>query len=321
MLWPPLHLAVDFFLVLSGFVLTHVREDLRGDPVNALDVRLRFAGNRLARLVPLLIYARMVAMLSGRLCGWSGSNSPDWTAQWELILSLLFPFLVTKAIPSWLLLLASLAAQLAIFDSIQYLDTGVMIGSNYFNGMRCGSRFLLGIFTYCLFDWMRGLGETPIGVLPATALEASTLGGVAFLFWSKHGLEFKYVNFTSTWLFMLVVLVFAFQRGWLSRALCGLTVLGTISYSTYLNHWMLIQTMKYFGLAQTLPFVRRLIIFWAILLPYSLFTYHVIEAPSRSLLRKLVAARTASPIRDEPQRVCIQPAYMYQKAPGNSWMY
>ncbi|MGH8601336.1 MAG: acyltransferase family protein, partial [Gammaproteobacteria bacterium] len=87
--------------------------------------------------------------------------------------------------------------------------------------------------------------------------------------------------------FTAVVVVYSLQQGPLSRLASKLKWLGSISYSIYLNHLVVLMLVDtYLG---RLGFEHKLLTpaYLAFLLVYSRVTYNYIEVPGKQLLLRL----------------------------------
>jgi len=281
-----LYLSVDFFLVLSGFVLTHSSDFSCQDAQELESRRVRFIGQRVARLMPLYVFAKAAARISGIVLSWSGRNGPDWTVLWDLVMSIVLALGVTPSTPSWSLLLCSALCQLYLFSTYGCLD---VYASTIGAGSRCASSFLLGICAHRLFIWSRGTtspADQALGAVAATILETFLLGGVVFAVLAP----FKHLDFLTPWWFVLVVVCFAHQRGWLSQVLYRMRFLGTISYSIYLNQQVVLVTLVKTGHLNGNSLLEVLAVYWGILCLYSCLTYYVLEEPCRRRLRSWLDA-------------------------------
>ncbi len=79
---------------------------------------------------------------------------------------------------------------------------------------------------------------------------------------------------------LLMVAIFAFERGWVSRVLRRLAYLGDISYSVYLNHLAVLMVFRHLALQYGWPKAQVLGMTLAVVLVYSHFTYRYLEIPA-----------------------------------------
>lgn len=257
-------LAVDFFFVLSGFVISHA---YGGKLVDGAD-RFRFLIRRFGRLYP-LHFATLAAVFLMELGRWGVSQGvghpigrPAFTGDTDLLtlpanLALVhaWGFLreFTWNIPSWsisvewalCLAYAALSLLRRPFLVVLVLAVGgfgvsVWMGTLPafpFEGHSALARgvygFFLGVLVYRLFGFLTARGWALPGWLEwfAPILLALT---VLFKGWQ--------IDAAPTLLFAALVLIFAGQSGPISRLLIRrpFLFLGEISYSIYLVHYVLV---------------------------------------------------------------------------------
>jgi len=305
------YLAVDFFFLLSGFVLylsshgAFARDGLRATP--------DFLRRRLARIYPL--YATMLAAmaafallltLTGRdttaypwrdlplhllmMQNWgliSGLfwNVPGWSISTEFAANLLFPLAVTALPPAragrGLLLLGLLATGAVLAAALRAMGAETLGQDIAHTGLiRCLCEFWAGCLICAL--WLRGAEKPARGpVLLALAL---LLGGLAA--WAGRA-------DSEIWAFPLATGAALYLMAEASRRLpsparplrpllAALRRLGDISYATYLGHYLLFVLFK-------LLFVRdaanipplSMAGYCALLLALSELLYRGVEQPGR----------------------------------------
>ena len=257
------YLFVDFFFVLSGFVIAWNYADRLG---SWPEVR-KFFVLRVGRLYPLHIFVLFLflAMETAKLAmghfnppgpaAFSGDNQPgtvlsnvflvqslhlndglswngpSWSISTELWAYVVFA-LVSAAVGvrSWMLWLVALAAPLFLWHVTR---TGMDITYDW-GLVRCLFGFAVGVWCARVHRQRAGHGSAANARF-ATLLECIALAAVV-----------TFVSFagTSNWsllapfVFALAVLVFAVEGGWLSSALRWplFQWLGMLSYSIYLTH-------------------------------------------------------------------------------------
>lgn len=344
---------VDFFFVLSGFVIACGYLDrLRG----GYSVR-RFLLLRLGRIYPLhivVLAAFFVLELAGALLGTAGLSArapfseprtlPEFAASLALVQVFAgFPGIVWNG-PSWSIA-AELWTYLLVALSIRAAPRGAAVtavalalasaallalaGPAAWNPAtayafaRCVLGFSLGVLAWMLFA---ATGQPRPGVVFATLAEAMvTILCGAMIAWGRAPLA-------APPLFALTVLVFAAQGGLISRLLRlrPFTTLGTLSYSIYLIHTLLIarglDLLMLLGQALDLPLVQtRLgstgtikVLSYApdlmalavlgVVLACAWCSYRWIEAPARAATRQWVATRAARPARPTTEtRIAREP--------------
>ncbi|WP_026782707.1 acyltransferase family protein [Pleomorphomonas koreensis] len=322
-------LAVDFFFVLSGFVMARVyaEELVDGDSVTAFVVR------RIGRLWPLhvsmlalFVAVEFLKLMIERKTGFSSGqpafaaarnpsdilpialflqtarigpdltwNFPSWSISAEVWTYAVFALLAlrTAGHPARRLAMAgaiALAAWLVLaFDS----DYG-MTSTDIFGIVRC----LLGFFTGVLAEELHRRGVFRAladgrAELPSAALGVALVAVVAVL---------PAARYAAPLVFLTLVVAHADDRGLLSRLLATWPVqwLGRLSYSIYLTHLFMVayvvprlsQTMdRLLPGALTLREAVVAAIYIALVLAMSVATWRFIELPGQRLAAKIVAGR------------------------------
>lgn len=303
------YLAVDFFLVLSGFILAH-RYLYAGERPSAG----AFVLARLARLYPMhfyglvsytLVYFLLVKDIPRYPDGtiftllqqltlthniglnpqghsW---NAPGWSISVEFWLNLAFFCYIGHRTRSLHLLLMSVASLVVIANLTGHLDTTYQ---NYFQVLNSGllrgwAAFVLGVLAYRAYRRLCGIHIAAWCLMAAQLL---SLGLVLFLLFGRQG-ALRILDLGAPFVFAALVLLFAFENNPLARLLAKLKWLGTISYSVYLNHLivlMLVDTgLGGLGLSHWALTPLYLIA----LILYSTLTYRWIERPGQRLTRQV----------------------------------
>ncbi len=249
--------AVDFFFVLSGFVLMSASERRLSD---APWLR-RFSVRRLARLYPLHLFALAVlaalvgidalrtdkplfadahglaallqslALIQGFTVNQLSWNFPSWSISIELWASLVFGVTLFAARErSWIVLglyalvLAAVALILREPDGPATNERGVLLKDAHYL-----AAFFAGALLFKAYQWASRRGHRP----PAwTEVAAALL--VAVIFVTADEIP----PLAIIVLFAVVISIFAFDRGPISRTLQSpaFQALGLWSYSIYLIH-------------------------------------------------------------------------------------
>lgn len=312
------YLAVDLFVILSGFVVAQ----------SALDVPRRSGGaefvrRRLARLWPLHVaalgaYAAAFLYHHGTLpdypdglaftlfqqatllhcVGFNGQgltwNFPAWTVSVEFWINLVVFFLVSARIRSGGLLIAAVVAYLCLYNGFK--EYGLNISYQLAGGWLAGG-VLRGLGGFAL-GWLAF--RTHARILPDvssrvawTALETGSLAGLTAISLRADGtVATDYVAIPA--LFALAVAL-ARERG-LFAAVLGLPplrFLGRISYGIFLLHIPLQEILYARDLnVATLGAARYLLAYGGLVLAAATLAHYAIELPCR---RAWTARRTATP--------------------------
>lgn len=253
-------LWVDFFFVLSGFVIASAYGErlLAGYPPR------RFLWLRVGRIWPvhlivllaylsieLFVWASGSAALTGRAAFGATRGPEDFAVQLLLLQALVPAAIMTWSIQSWsisvemlLYVLAALGwrrlgrgwwvASLGIALLAGWLMTRPELIGGYHKLLRGLCGFGLGVGVWRAWTWLEPWARKPAG----TALSAAELGLSALLVWAILRAGFLPFTLGFDLLFALLVLVFAAQRGVVSRLLLGwpFVWLGAVSYSLYMVH-------------------------------------------------------------------------------------
>jgi peptidoglycan/LPS O-acetylase OafA/YrhL len=259
------YVFVDFFFVLSGFVLAHAY----GARLTGGAELGEFLWRRIGRLWPLHIatLAALVALECIRLLlsrqlgdgirppfsgetalsellpnalllhGWGYNvltwNIPSWSISAELLAYIVFGLVAVLArsralVVAGLIVAATWTVSLAIAANVPLYSA--------LTGLRALSGFFAGVLVYAAFTH-RGAPRWPVALATLIEAGAALLIAAYLVFLSREEM--------TPWampVFVLAVYVFAAERGLLSRALKStpLQVLGMLSYSIYLTHSLVI---------------------------------------------------------------------------------
>ncbi len=314
---------VDFFFILSGFILSHVYGASFATPAgrNAHATR-RFYVARFARIYPLHL-ATLAAMVLLELSAyafkpeladafvsdrkglgsiaqhltlthswltmrWLEWNVPSWSISTEAFAYLMFPLLLplTRAGSKWLRLLLPLAA-LAI-----YVHTFV----NFHNIedqqplLRCMAGFMSGMLIFRFWQQRPDLGGTTASLLQLAAL------GTALAAMHLHLSQAIVIGS-----FALLIYATASDGGLLPRLLRlrPLLILGTLSYSMYMTHWIIYKAYWMYGanLLQDMAslyspdkvFALKVLVLMSLTMALSVAAYFKIELPARGYFSRLFA--------------------------------
>ena len=315
-------LMVDFFFILSGFILAYA---YAGDVDRAgtwRDVR-KFFERRFARVYPMhifmlalfLAYEILDVVIHKVYLGNSGGlwfegstsvaslfsnviliqswglhdtltwNQPSWSISVELAAYLAFPLLV------WVLPLRrsvvaavlTLALALAVLLFIQE-ETGRLTSSNRYAVLNCLAEFSIGVV---LCFWMNLSGKAKVAY--AGLLQAGAVAGIAW------AIGFGAPDIVTVLFFALLVIACRGDVGWLG-ALLGRPLaiwLGRISYSLYISHYFFVRLFDapwgrlFPGIEANSISVQAAILLaqFGLIMSFAHFSYVLIENPTRLWLR------------------------------------
>jgi peptidoglycan/LPS O-acetylase OafA/YrhL len=262
---PAAHLAVDFFFVLSGFVVAHAYGEAR---LRAMSWAM-FAERRAIRLMPLAVLGALLGLIvlilkwrmfpgredplpniliSGLLNLFmlpsfiSGSayehgifpgDGPLWSLFFELAINLIWGWIGVRLTIRQLAAWVALAAVCLVALSIDHGSTRMGVGAPTFWGglARANFGFCLGVLLYRL----RGHLKAPARTWGAPAAAAMLVVAFCAPNWVVRG-PVQTMIWDLAWILVILPAVVVFGAGQtasgpLSRAL------GEISYPVYVLHW------------------------------------------------------------------------------------
>jgi len=313
--------GVSFFFVLSGFILAYIYPRLETWPEIRHFWRARFARIWPAFFVSFLLAYWLLSLSWDTKIGMANLfmvhawipfpnyfhsyNVPSWSISAEMFFYLAFPFLIYQWQKTWLIkLLVSGAIVITLISVLNLIDQGTFVEGTIGNAILYEHpvsrifEFIIGI--WIAFYWHKRVKHNQWTTFRATLYESGvillavasmysistfvslmplTLGGEAATAWLKGS--------GSIFAFGLLIYVMAIGRGrisaWLSHPI--LVLLGEISFSVYLLHYMLLEYYgENFASFPHLPNLLSLAIFWTILLLSSYLMWALIEMPCRRLM-------------------------------------
>ena len=313
------YMAVDFFFVLSGFIMSYTYLPwFQADGINAF---VPFFLKRIARIFPLGLAVLAVILLLGGIASiWGRSdlfiqgnavqaglassilvnvlhlqgfssrynmNDPSWSISVEMAAYLLFPvfiYIVFYGPRPIVLAFFALGTSVLVTVAVTHPRLGLAIRNIPFDLTRCFTEFGYGMLAYRLFrsnGWMRVVG-TDAWTGGITAFSVATLV-----------LRFDLLAALS---FPFVVLAWAWNTGAASRLMSHRVpyFFGTISFAIYLIHHMFrrpeLEILQYFRPAPVSP-AQALIFAFAgsiSVIPAAVLAYRYVERPGRTAINLLV---------------------------------
>ncbi len=302
------YLAVDFFLVLSGFIMAfkyhaHFRDGIRARTPD-------FLAKRIARIFPLHAFVMLAyiaipltLLLTGRevdgaqfgiyqfVCkfllidlwtfdqvSWKSWNVPSWTISAEFCAYLLFPVLVyalqkahRRLVP--LLLLGACAVLALAYHERGCPDLGQCIG--HLGLFRCVTEFALGVGVFLLHQQRRG------GPPRAVAMDTALVFGLYLVLAFSPLPNYWYVPVMFAAILYGLIGFTSVVHRFLETA--PLVFLGDISYSVYLTHLLIAEIV----FRVFVPAGGTTASWWLIagylvtVIGFSTLTYRLVEKPSR----------------------------------------
>jgi peptidoglycan/LPS O-acetylase OafA/YrhL len=301
------YLAVDFFFVLSGFILTYSYHD-KTQPTRSPG---EFVINRIARLYPLhiftfiffavifyidrgifpeygkdLLFSILQQLTMTHNVGFYSSggtwNHPAWSISVEFWVGIIFISFIRPETSSIKILLTSLAILVFMSGNLANLDVSYQNLYAYINTgiLRCMAAFLMGILA-CR-SWLI-IRKLELSLLAWNIIEFTAVFLVYLLMFVRESYQSE-VDFFAPAIFYVAVLVFSMEKGIPSKILFNFRYLGKISYSIYLNQLPVMIFIRYLDnrhgwFGSYVPFI-----YFIFLIGFSALTYHLIEVPGKKLL-------------------------------------
>lgn len=306
------YLAVDFFFVLSGFIIAMSYQN----KVNVTDWNAikTFFKKRIARIYPLHLFMLLCYLIipfsyyiEGKELGITNTytienfllsvflinnwgfnqelswNIPSWSISTEFAAYLAFPLLTllfhfkSKTLCIFYIIITSI-----ILHYIFKLN-----GTNYIGGnisklslVRCLSEFFIGM---CVWNIYKQTNKTPLYIsIPIIFIACLIMGAVL----EGYLAEVKYIPIALA-LLLFGVITFN-ERNRINFLFFPILIyLGEISYSIYLSHYFIKDIFKILFLHESSASAEWLISYFITVIVFSMITYKFIEQPMRHKISAL----------------------------------
>lgn len=333
--------GVSFFFVLSGFIIAYAypKLDNKGEVFNFIAARI--ARIWPAHIVALLLVIALIQLPLDRkfvanallLHGWVPSspwyfsyNAPSWSISTEWFFYIAFPVLIFRWNTSWWWKWTASAilviALIWIGDALHLPTLSVegepcLEGLLYINPLARLFEFTTGMVAYSAFQHLQPVSHklnggifTVLEILVVIFAGYSVVTRATQVFLAPYfqGTGMEWLWFASdVLLFPLVVVVFAFGKGWLSHFFGSppMIVLGEISFSIYLVHITVFRFyLRRWQIDDIGPDYLGLAVCVAVTLALAFMIWVVIEVPCRTAAKRWLKKRSAfqsSPTVSEEQ--------------------
>lgn len=302
--------GVSLFMVLSGFILTHIS---MGREINYR----HFIYNRFLRIYPLYVFVLFVDAYSNNRAmdffsfiqylapfnNLHGQHLPKFAQMWTIAVEfqfyLIFPFLVTFLFRYGARYIVAIVVLAVFVRSYCYLADGSVRDAAYWTILGRIDQFCVGMLAAIVYA---GGGRVfarkfalPLGFVLIYAwiffFEKITGGG-----YYADGAEFRAVWIVSPTLEAIVWSTFVLaylQHPWKMPASVdrSLAFLGATSFSIYTWHWPLLKLIdKHPQIAAFHTWIQNfMFIIFPVVMMISIFSYYVIELPFLSARRTYVS--------------------------------
>jgi peptidoglycan/LPS O-acetylase OafA/YrhL len=312
------YLGVSFFFILSGFILSLNYKDRL---LKKEAVAKEFWIARFARIYPLYLLTLLIAVpltlpgikisllpsLLKFLCNlfllqsfipttafYYSFNAPSWSISCEMLFYLLFPFIVTIGRQRRAIL--SVIPVFLIPVGIHFFPENLLHRLFYINPVFRLVDFLIGILIFDLYQ-TTFLHKIFKSALTATFIEILSIT-IFIIFFSLHRhIPQGYRYSCYYWIPMvLIILAFAYQKGYLSVALSGklFVQLGEISFGFYLIHHLSVRYIL--ALNATLHLINNDYLLTCIIFTVSLIASYVsfkfFEGPANKYIKRKYYSKT-----------------------------
>ncbi len=315
--WTPWgYLGVDFFFILSGFIISRQYEARIA--THTISFR-KFAVRRIARLYPLYIISigfflwvdhaviaplhkvqtmdfgwgptfvyRVFLQLTmlGNLTVMAQPNGPVWSVSVEWIVNLAFFFIVwnLRRIPNIMLMIIIAVSTVYLINLSPHTLQSTSWSAPMIRGI---IGFSLGCLIFRYHNKLPNLTSQSLHLLEKILIVLTA----AALWFHDYPFIMSTDYLFQLFIFPSIITISLYRKGWI-RLLFSLplmTYLGRISYSIYLLHYPLAYMMEYTPSIHNMfgPKPHLGIAYICVLLTLSTFSYVLIETPGRYIGKKI----------------------------------
>jgi peptidoglycan/LPS O-acetylase OafA/YrhL len=306
-------LAVDFFFVLSGFVINHAYADRLSTGLSPL----KFTRLRVVRLFPLILVGAILGLLVGLLLGSSNGtqpasvlvwfllgaiclpvpramakepfpiNRPTWSLFYELVANAIFALCIVRLSDRVVAMLTALAAagMLAMLVMLGKVTGGYDFGQLGWGLVRVAYPFLMGVLLHRLRHRIR---------VPAMPFWLATLLLLAvFIPGDLGAIEPWFQGFAVLILFPLIVLA-AHEKEPPRRWLPWVQFSAFISYPVYALHYPVLDAMSWLLPRTHLPYRLWLPVSACLCVAIAWAVARFVEPRMRDLFNRMLVSREVS---------------------------
>jgi len=210
-------------------------------------------------------------------------NYPDWSISTEMFFYVCFPFIVNALSKSKrkirALLVVTLILLVTILVAIPQTSKALQHAIYYINPFVRVTDFCIGILVYLIYNKYRNI-SWPDYIFTLLETLSLMVFGVFFIYHSSVNITYRYSVYY--WLPMiLIIFIFAYQKGYFSRLLSHptLLLLGEASFGFYLIHQIAIRyfvffNKRYFHIENE---ILMIVITFSAALLFSILSYKFVE--------------------------------------------
>ncbi|WP_197022806.1 acyltransferase family protein [Serratia liquefaciens] len=317
------YISVDFFFILSGFVLSHVYSQAIS---SGLMSDRKFIFYRFARMYPLHIATMAIVGIiylltlrgfpfdeplisgianifllqnMGFVNNWNW-NDPSWSISVEFWVSVFLVPWCIRRVKTNMLLFISLMCYTVLYTSFGSLMVAheMMYGIVTSGFVRCIAGVTLGIAVCRMTQGIRQVELNHMQKSIIGCIDVILFVTVVYLVYQKNPIG-KF-SFLPIPLIALLILSLATLSSWFHQVISSRipTWFGDISYSVYLIHTPIILIMGAALSPLNLPFVIKLLVFVALTLFLSQLTHRFFEKPCYEWLKKRFSDQSQTNVKE-----------------------